>query len=201
MMLIAHRRNTLSELEATPRKYGVEVDIRSEGKQLIIHHEPFVSGEPFGCWIDAYQHGTLILNVKEEGLEASLIALMRGKGIDDYFFLDQSFPFLVKWSKAGEHRCAVRVSEFESIEMALSLAGKVDWVWVDCFNHFPLTHDEIQQLKQAGFKICLVSPELQGRVAETNIPVLADLLMERDIEADAICTKHPELWETLIRNT
>ena len=65
MNLISHRRNTLAELIATPRQYGVEVDIRSRGEQLIIHHDPFVAGEPFDAWIAAYQHCTLILNVKE----------------------------------------------------------------------------------------------------------------------------------------
>lgn len=197
MKLISHRRNTIQDLNATPQKYGVEVDIRSRGEQLIIHHDPFVAGESFDDWIAAYQHGTLILNVKEEGLEGRLISLMQSYGIDDYFFLDQSFPFLVKWAKAGERRCAVRVSEFESIESALTLAGKVDWVWVDCFTHFPLSQLDSQRLKNAGFKLCLVSPELQGRGAEVEIPLLAKILNERDILADAICTKRPDLWEQL----
>ena len=195
MKLIAHRKNTVAELCATDPKYGIEVDIRSHGERLIIHHDAFVAGECFEQWLDAYRHSTLILNVKEEGLEKRLIDLMRTKGIDDYFFLDQSFPFLVKWSKAGLRRCAVRVSEFESIDTAMTLAGRVDWVWVDCFSHFPLSGDDARRLKQAGFKLCLVSPELQGRDAETEIPQLAALLHERQIVADAVCTKRPDLWE------
>ena len=198
MKLISHRRNTVSELLATDSKYGIEVDIRSESDRLIIHHDPYVAGESFDEWIDAYQHGTLILNVKEEGLEARLIALMQSKGITDYFFLDQSFPFLVKWSKAGEHRCAVRVSEFESIETALTLAGKVDWVWVDCFTRFPLSEHDARRLKDAGFKLCLVSPELQGREANVEIPQLVFVLKERNIVADAVCTKRPDLWERAV---
>jgi hypothetical protein len=198
MKLISHRRNTVSELLATESKYGIEVDIRSEGDRLIIHHDPCVAGESFVEWIDAYRHGTLILNVKEEGLEARLIPLMQSKGITDYFFLDQSFPFLVKWSKAGEHRCAVRVSEFESIETAMTLAGKVDWVWVDCFTRFPLSEHDARRLKDAGFKLCLVSPELQGLDASVEIPRLASLLKERNIVADAVCTKRPDLWEIAV---
>jgi hypothetical protein len=195
MKLIAHRRNTIEELIATPEKYGVEVDIRSKGDKLIIHHDAFVDGVSFEDWIDAYHHGTLILNVKEEGLEARMIALMRNNGIEDYFFLDQSFPFLMKSAKAGEHRCAVRVSEFESIETALSMAGMVDWVWLDCFTRFPITHIDSQRLKHAGFKLCIVSPELQGRDAETEIPLMRSLLVELDIQADAVCSKRPDLWE------
>jgi hypothetical protein len=193
--LISHRRNSLSELRATPSTYGIEVDIRSLGKELVIHHDPFVAGELFEDWFQEYQHGTLILNVKEEGLESRLIELMKSRGFDDYFFLDQSFPYLVKWSGAGEHRCAVRVSEFESVETAMNLAGKVDWVWVDCFTRFSLTHEAAQRLQQAGFKLCLVSPELQGRDAVTEIPNLKGLLRERGINAEAVCTKRPDLWE------
>jgi hypothetical protein len=149
----------------------------------------------FEDWIEAYNHGTLILNVKEEGLESELIGLMKKKGINDYFFLDQSFPFLIKWARLGERRCAVRVSEFESIETAISLTGKIDWVWVDCFSYFPLTHGDSKRLKESGFKLCLVSPELQGRDPQVEIPMLANLLIERAISVDAVCTKRPDLWE------
>jgi hypothetical protein len=195
MKLISHRRNTIAELNATPTQYGVEVDIRSCGEQLIIHHDPFVSGESFDAWLAVYQHSTLILNVKEEGLEGRLISLMESRGIEDYFFLDQSFPFLIKWSNLGVNRCAARVSEFESIETALTLAGKVDWIWVDCFSRFPLSKTDATRLKTAGFKLCLVSPELQGRNAETEIPELILLLDSLDITTDAVCTKRPDLWE------
>lgn len=195
MKLISHRRNTLQELKETPLKYGIEVDIRSHGNQLIIHHDPMVSGEDFEHWLAAYNHGTLILNVKEEGLEERLLSLMQTKGITDFFFLDQSFPFLVKWSKAGERRCAVRLSEFESIDTVLNMAGKVDWVWVDCFTRFPLDRDSSQRLVNAGFKLCIVSPELQGRDANSEIPSLIRLLQQHNISANAVCTKRPDLWE------
>jgi hypothetical protein len=197
MKLIAHRINSINELLSTDPKYGVEVDIRSLGEHLIIHHEPFANGEPFAKWLEEYKHNTLILNVKEEGLETQLIKLMAEKGIDDFFFLDQSFPFLVKGANLGERRSAVRVSEFESVETALTLAGKVDWIWVDCFTRFPLSHKDALLLKQAGFKFCIVSPELQGHSAEYEIPLLFNLLNELRIAADAICTKRIDIWEKL----
>lgn len=195
MQIIHHRRNSIAELAATPVRYGVEVDIRSHGDQLIIQHDPFVAGEAFEPWLAAYRHGTLIVNVKEEGLEARLIALMEQHRIADYFFLDQSFPFLVKWSGNGLRRCAARVSEYESVETALALAGRIDWVWVDCFTRFPLTAAEAGRLKHAGFKLCLVSPELHGRAAEEEIPLMRELLRSHGIAVDAVCTKRPDLWE------
>lgn len=194
MEIISHRRNTITELEATPVHFGVEVDIRSYGDQLIIHHDPFVMGESFDTWIAHYRHGTLILNVKEEGLENKLLAKMAEHNIERFFFLDQSFPFLIKTARTGERRCAARVSEFEHISTALTLAGKIDWVWVDCFTHFPLQEKDAKTLENAGFRLCLVSPELQGRPAEEEIPLTRAILAERHINAHAVCTKRPDLW-------
>lgn len=194
MHLIAHRRNTIDDLRATPREFGVEVDIRSQGSELVIHHDPFVAGVRFADWFAAYEHGTLILNVKEEGLEDALIALMRVRGKQDFFFLDQSFPFLIRTARRGEKRCAVRVSEYESIETALSLAGQIEWVWVDCFTRFPLSGAQARRLTGAGFRLCLVSPELQGRTAPREIADTRALLAREGIAAEAVCTKVPQLW-------
>ncbi len=195
MQIIAHRKNTIAELSQTPSQFGIEVDIRSWGETLTIHHDPFVKGEDFSEWLKYYQHPLLILNVKEEGLESRLIELMKEHGIENYFFLDQSFPFLVKWAKLGEKRLAVRVSEYESIDTALSLKDKANWIWVDCFTHFPLNVNTAKKLKEANFKLCLVSPELQGRNAELEIPELQKLLKVENITPDAVCTKRPDLWQ------
>ncbi|MDP4062073.1 hypothetical protein RBLE17_18300 [Rhodobacteraceae bacterium LE17] len=195
MQIILHRRNTITELQATDPRYGVEVDIRSRPNELIIHHDPLSDGSSFEEWLSFYKHGTLILNVKEEGLEPYLVALMKKYQIKDYFFLDQSFPFLVKWAEKGLRKAAVRVSEFEDIATALSLADKIDWVWVDCFTKLSLTNIEANRLTNAGFKLCLVSPELQGRDPKTEIPEMVNLLNEREIFVDAVCTKYPNLWE------
>ena len=194
MEIIAHRRNTLAQLRETPTAYGVEVDLRSRGSRLVLHHDPFVKGEDFEAWLAEYRHGTLILNVKEEGLEDALLAMMAEAGIEDFFFLDQSFPFLIRTARRGESRCAVRVSEFESIDTALTLKGLARWIWVDCFTRFPLTAKDARTLAEAGFDLCLVSPELQGRPAQTEIPRMRAELDVLGVAARAVCTKAPELW-------
>ena len=68
----------------------------------------------------------MILNVKEEGLEERILHMMKQFSIEDFFFLDQSFPFLIKYANLDESRCAVRFSEFESIDTVLNLKNKVD---------------------------------------------------------------------------
>ena len=51
MIKILHRINTKEGLINTPIKYGIEVDIRSNGERLIISHDPFLSGEDFLEWL------------------------------------------------------------------------------------------------------------------------------------------------------
>lgn len=192
--IVAHRRNRIAELVATSVAYGVEVDIRSRGHDLITEHDPFTDGDRFKDWIRAYRHALLILNVKEEGLEKRLLSVMAEHGIERFFFLDQSFPFLVRTAAAGERRCAVRVSEYEACDTALAVAPLIDWVWVDCFTRFPLSATEAGALKSAGLRLCLVSPELHGRPPETGIPEMRRYLAEMAISFDAVCTKRPDLW-------
>lgn len=194
MQIIAHRRNTRALLAATPEHLGVEIDLRSWGDKIILQHDAFVPGEDFEEWLAGFRHRTLILNVKEEGLEDRLTELMTKSGIEDFFFLDQSFPFLMRSARKGESRCAVRVSEYESVTTALNLAGLVRWVWIDCFTRFPISKSEVSDLRAAGFNLCLVSPELQGRTNAGEIVALRDLLRQIGLEPDAVCTKTPDLW-------
>lgn len=195
MIIVAHRRNTIEELQSTPSNLGIEVDIRSQSDELIIHHDPFSPGVNFAKWLDSYQHKLLILNVKEEGLEDRILQLMTAKKITDFFFLDQSFPFLIKWANKGERRLAIRVSEYESIETALNLKDKIQWAWIDCFTHFPISEKNINLVKQSGLKLCIVSPELQGRNAEIEVPEMRNQIKALDLKIDAVCTKRVDLWQ------
>ena len=193
MEIILHRRNTLYDLKNTSKEFGIEIDIRSYKGQLILHHDPFIKGEYFSEWIKYYKHGTLILNVKEEGLENKILDILSINKINSFFFLDQSFPFIIKTLSNGEDRIALRVSEFESIETALNLKNKTQWIWVDMFSRFPLSKYEYKKLKEAKFKLCLVSPELQ-KLNHIKINNLKSYLEEENISLDAVCTKIPELW-------
>jgi hypothetical protein len=195
MIIIRHRRNTDEDLAEISTNHGAEIDIRSHGEHLVLHHEPYEAGNRFDTWLKNYDHGILILNVKEEGLEDRVLELMAKNGIENFFFLDQSFPFLVKTSRTGESRCAVRVSEFENINTAMSLAGKIDWVWIDCFTRFPLDRDSATRLKEAGFKLCVVSPELQGRMQQSDTDEIIAAMNDAGVVPDAVCTKFPERWE------
>tara|TARA_B100000965_G_scaffold8029_2_gene6203 strand:- start:7046 stop:7630 length:585 start_codon:yes stop_codon:yes gene_type:complete len=194
MIIIDHRRNTSELLKSTPQSLGVEVDIRSNKNRLILHHDPFKEGEDFESWLKNFKHKFLILNVKEEGLESRVLSLLDKFSIKDFFFLDQSFPFLLKTLNSGESRLALRVSEYESIETALNLSSRVEWIWVDFFNKFPLDKENYEKLCCLGYKLCLVSPELQG-FPEDAILTLKSFLDEHELIPNAVCTKFPLLWK------
>jgi hypothetical protein len=44
----------------------------------------------------------------------------------------------------------------------------------------------------------MVSPELQGRASPDQIFDLAELLKEREIIVDAICTKNIHVWTSVL---
>ena len=192
---IAHRVNTIEELDKLPSEYGVELDLRDYGKDLIIAHNPFESGESFEEYLKHYRHNTMIVNVKSERIEYRIIELLEKYNIQDYFFLDNTIPMMYLLSEQGNNNLSVRFSEVEPIEFVLGMKNRAKWVWVDCFSKLPINKDNYKILKDNGFKLCLVSPELQGR--EQDIKPYKKYLQENNIIFDAICTKsyNIERWE------
>lgn len=191
MLFIRHRINTVKDLKSVPADMGVEVDIRYEKDRLILHHDPYVGGEDFENYLKEYNHSFIILNTKSEGLEEKILELLKKYKIKNYFFLDLSFPALIKLAKTGEKNIAVRYSEYEPLEQAMALKNMVSWVWVDCFSKLPLTNNSYNNLKK-HFKLCLVSPELQKRSTDR---IKEFKLQISNYNIEAVCTKVPELWQ------
>ena len=55
MEFIAHRINTLVELEALDEKFGVELDLRDDlNGRIYIQHNPFEAGEDFEPYLRFY---------------------------------------------------------------------------------------------------------------------------------------------------
>ena len=76
-VIICHRINTTRQLLNTPKKYGVEIDIRTFNNEIILHHDPLRKGEKFREWLKKFDHNFLILNIKEEGLEKYVITMLK----------------------------------------------------------------------------------------------------------------------------
>ena len=95
MEFIIHRVNKIKELKGIEFKYGVEIDIRAWSSELILNHEPFTSGERLEDYLDEYKHGTLVLNIKEAGIENEVLKLVRERpNIKSYYLLDVECPYL-----------------------------------------------------------------------------------------------------------
>lgn len=194
MKIIAHQINTINQLKNLNKCFGVEVDIRTNNDKLVIGHDAFAKYESFNDWLLQFNHQTLILNVKEEGLEEFLLLKMKLHNIKNFFILDQGFSNLIKTLNTGEKRCAVRLSEYESINTVLSLKGKIDWVWIDFFSKFPINSEIYEILKKNKFKLCIVSPELQGHNSSV-CEELKNYIKKNKMVFDAVCTKKLNFWK------
>lgn len=187
MQYITHRVNTVKKLLSTPIEYGVEVDLRDYENKLILQHDPFKKGEDFEEYLKHYKHGTIILNIKSEGIEYKVLELLQKFNIKNYFFLDSSFPMINSLCSKGEKNIALRFSEYESIESICYMARRVNWVWVDCFSKLPITSNNYKILKDLKLKLCLVSPELQNQ--ESKVQSYKHYLKQEGIVFDAVCSK------------
>ena len=81
-----------------------------------------------------------------------------------------------------------RVSEYEPVGTAERFAGLADWIWLDCFDGMAPSPEIVHHLKKS-FKVCLVSPELQGYPSDQ----INQFLPLKSV-VDAVCTKVPDRW-------
>lgn len=201
MEYICHRINKAKELKEIPSEYGVELDLRDNlDGRIYIEHNPFIAGEDFEEYLKSYKHGTLILNIKSERIEETALELIEKYNIRSYFFLDSSFPMIYLMSKIGITKTAIRFSEFEGMDTIEAMAGRAEWIWVDCFTKMPLDSSNYSRMKELGYKICLVSPELQ--MHPEKISEYAEHLRSLHILPDAICAKSYNIpkWKSLLED-
>ena len=161
MEIIIHRVNSISLLKKTPKKYGVEIDVRSFHSNLILNHDPKNSGDKLIDYLSKYKHGTIIFNIKEAGIEYEVISLAKKFKIKSYFLLDVEHPFIIKSKKSIKKNLAVRFSEFEPIELSNKFKKFTEWMWIDTVNKLPINKNNLNIIK--NFKTCLVSPERWNR--------------------------------------
>ena len=205
MYIIKHRVNFKEDLDGINLNFGAEIDIRYHNNELILNHDPFNHHKEKNLKLEDFlenwkSSGPIILNIKTEGIEENCLQILNDKSITNWFFLDLSMPYFVKYSMIAKNKLinnftidnlAVRFSDKEPIEYALSFTNLAKWIWVDYFESFPLNKENYNILKENNFKICLVSPELQNHSIDKieNIKKIVN-----DLNIDAVCTKHPDMW-------
>ena len=154
MIPIIHRVNKSEDLISLPSDFGIEIDIRSDGQNLVLGHDPKQYTENLESYIVSFKHSFLIANIKESGIENQVIQSMNEK-IENFFLLDIEFHTFCKTIKKMEI-IYLRYSKYESIESIKPFIGKVKWIWVDTYADFKVDKNISNILK--NFKICIVSP-------------------------------------------
>ena len=195
MIIIKHRVNTIESLKKTSKEFGVEIDLRSNNKEIYLNHDPFKKGVKLSNWLKYFKHKLIVLNVKEEGLEKFILKELKKKNIKNFFFHDQSFSTLLKNMK--KMRVSIRYSEYEDLKKTKFLFKNIKWVWIDHFKKFELKNNFYRLLKKYKVNICIVSPELINLKDVKKIKYLAKYLKKREILIDAVCTKKPNLWNKI----
>src|SRR3989344_7403892 len=190
MLIIRHRINTIRALKTVPVEQGVEVDVRDFNGKLILNHDPFQKGENLENYLKEFKHKFIIFEIKSEGIERNVIRIAKKYRIENYFLLSVTYPFVNSLASEGFRRLSVRFSEYEGLEMAKSMKGKIEWVWVDTFSKLPFDKKSYNEIKD--FKICLVSPERWGRPQDINKYV--KYMGKNSMIIDAVVTGNPSEW-------
>jgi hypothetical protein len=179
MQVISHRgywktleeKNSAAAFERSfALGFGTETDFRDYQGNLVVAHDPpgtacvnpplLVPADL--CFRLLANHGAhlpLAINIKADGLQEFIGALLRKYQITNYFLFDMSVPDAVRSLRAGL-RCFTRQSDLEPEPAFYDLAHGV---WLDSFETNWITPASIRLHLQAGKQVCLVSPELHSR--------------------------------------
>ncbi len=187
MDYIAHRINTIYKLKTINFKYGIEIDIRDNGKELIVVHDPFKKGIKLNSFLKYYKHKLIIANIKSERIEDEVIKIFKRYKINNFFFLDSSFPKIIDLVKKNISDIGLRVSYYEDLSTAKKLKNKIKWIWYDTFFGIPKSNKNFKILKKLNYKICLVCPMLHG--LSINIDSKRLIQLKKNNLIDAVCTK------------
>ena len=194
MKIYRHRVNTVAELTKINPTHGVEVDLRTHFGDLVLSHDPYEQGELFSDWLRYWRGQSIILNVKEDGLEEKILAFMEKNRISEYFFLDQSYPSIRRCIAMGNNKVATRVSDYEALET--SIKSDSEWVWLDSFSgSWDYLPEAVSAIAKNGQKTCLVSPELQRIDSADELKGLQGIIQDNNLMITAVCTKFAEGWE------
>ena len=143
--------------------------------------------------MENYFHGTLVLNIKESGIENDVLKLIKNFNIKSYFLLDVEFPYIYYAYTKKIKNIALRFSEFESIENIKIFKKNFNWIWIDTITKNPISMKNYKILKQ--YKTCLVSPDRWGR--SEHIITLKNYLKKNNFKISSVMTdlKYASLWE------
>ena len=164
--LLKEEQNTLAAFKRSLENgFGIETDIRDYSSKLVISHDfpnnESLLVESFFEFYKSQKNGEklIALNIKSDGLQNELFALLESYEIRNYFVFDMSVPDALLYLKKGI-TSFTRESEYEAQP---SFYEEAEGVWIDEFNGPWISLDDIQKHRKNGKVAAIVSPELHKR--------------------------------------
>ncbi|MFN4003710.1 MAG: hypothetical protein ACK4J1_03245 [Hylemonella sp.] len=202
MIILSHRgywkepaeKNTKAAFERSfSLGFGTETDVRDcDGKLVISHDMAGQDAMPAENFFEIYrsfrQPLPLALNIKADGLQLELKALLRQFEIDNYFVFDMAVPDALLYIHHG-FTTFTRHSEFEPTPPYYELA---QGVWLDEFKEHWLTDTVIEKHLAHGKSVCIVSPDLHRRDNKREWEHYQQLEARIGRDRVMLCTDFPE---------
>ncbi|MFD1383491.1 hypothetical protein ACFQ45_08945 [Rhodanobacter aciditrophus] len=181
--------------------FGTETDIRDLDGEIVISHDiPKYSDELmlFSDFLSLYKSIDdslpLALNVKSDGLQIPVKALLEKKNVKNYFLFDMSIPDMIQTKNYGL-RFLTRVSDVEKEAIMLDASSGV---WMDEFYEEWIDKQSIDFYTEQGMNVYLVSPELHKRRPEVKWSLLKSSGIQENNKV-CLCTDLPEVAAEFFR--
>lgn len=172
------------------RGNGVETDLRDLKGEIVISHDmPNGSEITFEEMLKIYNEhnckGVLALNVKCDGMQAKIKALLDQYRIENYFMFDMSIPDTLGYLELGI-RSFARDSEHEVNPRISSpiIYSKSQGIWLDQFMPGApsrVTYDLMKEYLDEGKELAIVSPELHPWGRDSNKLYLAAWAVYKEV--------------------
>ena len=198
---IAHRQNKLTALDRLKNSFfGLELDIRSSSKNIVLDHDPFKKGLDFFKNLNLLKKFFLLIDVKSSGISIKICNILKRKNIK-FLLLNLSHPELIEMINRGfAKNIFLRFSLYEKLDLSKKKLNQIKWVWVDFFESYKISSKEYSYLKKYKKKICLTSPDLVG-LKEDSIRKYIKYLNNNKIKVDMVCVKQKnvKVWKKLYK--
>ena len=199
---IAHRQNNLKD-SSSLRKLnfdGVEIDLRSSDKKIIINHDPFKKSFDFFKKIKNFKKFFLIIDIKTSGISFKVYKHLVKKKFK-FLMLNLIQPeFFEMVNKGLSKNLFLRYSYYEKLNFSQKKINRINWIWVDFFENYYLSKKDFIYFKKFKKKICLTSPDLVGK-PDGEIKRYIEYLNKNSIKVDMVCVKQKNLgiWKELYK--
>ena len=171
---------------------GIEFDLRSSEKKIIIQHDAFKKGLEFFANLKHFKNFFLLIDIKSTDIYHRVINFLKKKKTN-FLLLNLNQPELLQAINDDYGKYLfLRFSLFENFNLNQKKFKKVGWVWFDFFDNHFISSEKYRYIKKFKKKICLTSPDLVGQ-NENIIKKFIFHLNKNKIKVDMVCVKQKNL--------